>query len=337
MVLNFGMIGAGNVSATYAYVLDKNPDSRTTAVADIDLTKAQKIADTFGIKTVYTDYRQMLTHEKLDAVIIGTPHYVHHEQAVTCAAYGLPLLCEKPLATTLEDINDMIQRYRSVPLGTMLQRRFYPNTIAAAAVVRQGALGTIEEVSLNFSCHKSADFYNTWRGKKMSGGGVLLSQALHRIDQLVSIFGMPASVHGTTKITRPYLEVEDYAQGRITFESGIVAEIEANNSSGDEETRSIIGITGTAGTIILSDDKTLEWRVAGWPGPEGLEMNAIPTIYRPAYYGPAHEKVIDDFVAAVKHQRPPMVTGADSLPAMKIIFGFYESAASGKSVLLTPV
>jgi predicted dehydrogenase len=131
--------------------------------------------------------------------------------------------------------------------------------------------------------------------------------------------------------------VEDYARGSVTFESGIVAEIEANNSSGDEETKSIIRIVGTEGTIILSDDKTREWHVPGWPCPEELDIKAIPIIHRPAYYGPGHEKVIDDFVAAVKDQRPPMITAADSLPAMKIIFGFYESAASGKSVLLTPV
>lgn len=336
MALNFGLIGGGNISATYAYVLQRNPDSTITAIADIDLIKARKIADAFGIKNIYADYHQMLIQERLDALVICTPHYVHHEQALAGADHGLPILCEKPLATTMEDITDMIQHCSSVPLGTMLQRRCYPNTIAAAAAVHHQALGKIEEVTLQFSCHKSFDFYSSWRGKKISGGGVLMSQALHRIDQLVYILGTPSSVSGTTRITRSYLEVEDYAHGKVFFGSEVVADIEADNSSGDEETRSIISITGSAGRIMLSDDKTLEWKVPGFPVPDELDINAVPIRYRPAYYGPAHEKVIDDFVDAVKNHRRPAITGADSLPAMKIIFGFYESAATGRTVLLSP-
>ncbi|MBI2668817.1 Gfo/Idh/MocA family oxidoreductase [Candidatus Woesearchaeota archaeon] len=334
MTLNFGIIGCGNVSATYAYVFQKNPESMTVAVADTDLGKAQRLADTFGIPRVYKDYREMLTGVHLDAVVISTPHYLHHEQAIVCAEKKLALLCEKPLATTLEDTLDIIQKCSSVPFGTMLQRRFYPNTVAAAAAVRGSVLGDIKKASLDFSCHKSPEFYNSWRGKKISGGGVLLSQALHRIDQLVYIFGAPQSVFGATKITRPYLEVEDYAQGKVLFCGDITAYIKANNSSGNEETKSIITITGTKGKILLSDDKTPEWSVQDFPFPEELDINAIPTMYRPAYYGPAHEKVIDDFVNAIRNKRKPAITGSDSLPAMKIIFGLYESSATGKTVLL---
>lgn len=334
MALNFGIIGCGNISATYAYVLQKNLDSNVVAVADIDVSKAQKIADTFGISQIYADYREMLAQEIIDTVVICTPHYVHHEQALACAEKGLPLLCEKPLAATMGDIQDLIEKCSTVPLGTMLQRRCYPNTIASRVAVEQRSLGDITNVSLRFSCHKSPDFYNSWRGKKISGGGVLLSQALHRIDQLVYIFGQPQSVQGITTITRPYLEVEDYAKGEVHFTKGVCAKIEANNSSGDEKTRSIITVIGTRGRITLSDDQTLEWKVYGIPLPKELDINAVPTIYRPAYYGPAHEIVIDDFVDAVKHKRQPSITGSDSLPVMKIIFGFYESAASGKPIIL---
>lgn len=334
MVLNFGIIGCGNVSPTYLYVLDKNKDSKTIAVVDTNINEAKRKAELFNIDKIYSDYREMLSHESLDAVVICTPHHLHREQAIACAERRLPTLCEKPLATTMEDIKEMMEKCRSVTLSTMLQRRFYPSTMAAAEVIKQELLGDITAVSLDFSCYKNFNFYNSWRGKKISGGGVLISQSLHRIDQLVSIFGEARGVEGITKITRPYLEVEDYAQGRIYFKNKVVADIEANNSSGDRETKSIIKIEGTKGRIILSDDKIIEWTVDNFPSPKEVDINIIPVQHRPIYYGPSHEEVIEDFVDAIKNKRKPKVVGADSLPAMEIIFGFYESAAKGKKILL---
>jgi len=326
-MIKIGIIGCGNVSQTYLYTLSKNKDAEVVALADIDLSKAKKHAEIFNIKSIYSDYKEMIDKESLDAVIIATPHFLHHDQAIACAKNSIDILCEKPLATNMKDTVDMINKCSNVRFGVMLQRRFYPNSIAVREVIRQGLLGEITEVSLDFSCHKTPEFYDTWRGKKISGGGTLISQALHRIDLLVYFFGEPQFVEGIIKTTRPYIEVEDYAKGKIYFKNSIVADLESNNSSGNPETISIIKIKGTNGHIILSDDKALEWNV-DYPKPEEVDINKIPIIYRPAYYGPCHEMVIDDFVDSIKNNRQPSVTGKDSLAAMKIIFGFYSDKLS---------
>ena len=333
-MINFGVIGCGNVSGTYLYTLDKNKDSKVVAVADSDIEKAKKSAETFGIKKTYKDYQEMLTNESLDAVVICTPHYLHHSQALDCFSKDLDVLCEKPLATNMQDALDMIEEGGDSKFGVMLQRRFYPNSISTKDAVNKGLLGKINGVSLNFRCHKSPEFYDTWRGQKISGGGTLLSQALHRIDQLVYFFGPAESVEGTTEITRPYIKVEDYAKGKIFFKNNITADIESNNSSGNSDTTSIIKISGSNGRITLSDDKTVYWDVKNLPKPGEIGVDKIPLCYRPEYYGPAHELLIDDFVDAIKNDRKPIVNGADSLDAMKIIFCFYESAKESRRIMI---
>ncbi len=333
-MVRFGVIGCGNVSGTYLYTLSKNKNAEVVAIADSDTGKAKKSANLFGIGKTYEDYRGMLSNENLDATIICTPHYLHHEQALDCFSKKLDVLCEKPLATNMEDVFEMVEKGKRVKFGVMLQRRLYPNSIRTREVVNKGLLGKINEVSLKFSCHKSQEFYNTWRGQRISGGGTLLSQALHRIDQLVYFFGPAKYVKGTMKMTRSDIEVEDYAKGKIFFENNIVADIESNNSSGNPDTISIIKIAGDMGNIVLSDDKTIIWDVQNQPKPKEIDINTIPKEYRPEYYGPAHEIVINDFVDSIREKKTPVVSGADSIPAMQIIFGFYKSAAKKTTISL---
>lgn len=335
-MIKFGLIGCGNVSNIYLYTLKRNKNSEVIALADIDLNKARKNAEIFGIKSVYSSYKEMLEREKINAVVICTPHYLHYEQFMECAKKKLDVLCEKPLAVNIRDIEDMIEKGRSIKFGVMLQRRFYPNSELTRNVINKGLLGKIEEVSLDFRCHKTPEFYDSWRGKKISGGGTLISQALHRIDQLVYFFGPAENVDGIIKTTRDYIEVEDYAIGKISFGNNIIANIESNNSTGDSETISTIKIKGTKGIIVLSDDKTLEWGL-DIPKPEEISINNIPPEYRPVHYGPAHELVIDNFVDAVLYDKPVKVSGEDSLEAMKIIFGFYKSAKEKRKIYIDEI
>ena len=327
--IKFGIIGCGNVSQTYLYTLNKNPNSEVVAVADPNLQKTEQKVAPFSKIKIYQDYLNLLDNEELDAVVISTPHYLHRSQAKVCAKKGLDILCEKPLATNLKDTEKILEDCKRIKLGVMLQRRFYPNSHSTKECIERGLLGKIQKVSLDFTCNKTPEFYDTWRGKKISGGGVLLSQALHRIDRLVYFFGKPTHVQGTIKTIRDYIEVEDYAKGEIYFENGIKVSLEANNTSGDPKTISIINIVGDKGEIRLLDDKTPIWDV-NYQKPFEVDINNIPSDFRPPYYGPCHEMLIDDFVNAVKLNKSPLVTGKDALQAMKIVFGFYKSAENGQ-------
>ena len=195
-------------------------------------------------------------------------------------------------------------------------------------------IGKIKEVSLCFSCYKSDKFYDSWRGKKISGGGVMLSQALHRIDRLIYFFGDPEFVEGFMRTTRPGIEVEDYAECRLYFGDDVIAEIKADNSSGNPDTISMIKIVGDKGLIVLCDDRVLQWDVGCMPCPQASDFSRIPVKIRPLYYGPCHELIIDDFVDAVLNDRLPIVGPHDAEITMRTIFGFYQAAREQKRVFL---
>lgn len=331
-MIRFGLIGCGSVSGTYLYTLSRIRGVEVVAVADTALERAKIVSERFKISGVYSDYKEMLHSEQLDAVAVCTPHFLHREQSIGCFEKGLDVLCEKPLATNMKDILDMLEKGRARKFGVMLQRRFYPNSQDTQRAIAEGRLGDINHVSLDFNCHKTQEFYNSWRGKAISGGGTLMSQALHRLDQLVYFFGPAKSVEGEVRTTRDYIEVEDYARGKIFFGNGVTADIVSNNSSGNPATISIIKIIGSKGRIVLSDDKTVEWQVPGMPKPKEISLDDIPSEYRPQYYGPAHEKVIDDFVSSISEGKKLSITAADSLPVMGVLFAFYRSANEKKRI-----
>lgn len=336
--VKFGLIGCGNVSSTYLYILKNNRNSELIAIAEENPERLRYKANLFGVDKIYTNYRDMLDNDFLDAVVIATPPYAHKEQALYCARKGLDILCEKPLSITQKDVEEIIEGCKDVKTSVMLQRRFYPVSKSVKEAVEKGLFGEIKNASIKSRCNKSDDFYNSWRGKRyMAGGGALISQTLSRIDQMVYFFGNPRAVEGIMRTTRQNIEVEDYAKGTIYFDNGIIVNVETNTS--DPESRgftfSFIRIDGTKGNCVLSDDKALLWMVSGMDKPANGNLEMIPEEYRPMYYGPCHEIIINDFVDAVKNNRRPLVSMEDSLLDMKVIFGFYESARNnGEKVLL---
>ena len=101
--LRIGLIGAGTMGRWYAQCLSEYGASELVAVCDLDAAKAEALARESNAGTPYTDYRKMLQAERLDAVAVATPDQFHREPVVACLLAGKHVLCEKPLATTLED------------------------------------------------------------------------------------------------------------------------------------------------------------------------------------------------------------------------------------------
>ena len=259
---------------------------------------------------------------------VATPPLYHPEQVMAAADRNLSILTEKPIATTLEKAKEMVNycKKKGITLGVMLPRRFYNNSRAVKEVLDKKLLGKIREATFTLECHKGEDYYKKdWRGKKeFTGGGVLMSQSIHSIDQLVYFFGKPMAVKGMVWTTRDYLEIEDEAEGEIEFESGVIVNLRASANS-DKTWTGITKIKGEKGEIVLDSAETIVWKV-NFPKPKLEEQEDIPEDIKPRYYGPGHLKVINDFIEAVKNHRKPYVNAEDSIDAMKIINGIYESS-----------
>ena len=335
-MLNYAVIGCGASGKVHGYYFSNHPEVNLLSVTDTNQKALEFFNSTFSPKYSGSKLENLLTI-KPDIVSIATPPAFHKEQILSLGGFCKYIFCEKPLSTTYEDTITIIDfcKKQNIVLGVMLPRRFYNNSRSVKKVLESHSIGKIKNASFILECFKSREYHSTWRGKKsIAGGGVLLSQSIHSIDQLVYFFGRPVSVEGKIRTTRDYLEVEDEAEGRITFLDGLVVDVKVSANT-DKLWRGITKIVGEKGSIVLDSADTIRWDVPYHERPKKEETEPIPKELKPSYYGPGHKKVIDDFIESILNKREPTITGENILEASRIIFGIYKSSEIGKPVVLS--
>ena len=333
--LRYALIGCGAAGRVHAYHFSRHPGVDCVAVVDPDSESLDFFQLHFGFRHGLSDYRELFDNETIDFVSIASPPAFHWLQIEGAVERGLSVLCEKPVVTSRKQAAELKQAlgdFRGV-LGVMLPRRFYTNTISVKRVLDAGLLGEIREVCFDLKCYKDASYYQTWRGSKsMTSGGVLMSQAIHSIDQLIFLFGTPEAVSGEVRTTRPYIEVEDEAEGWIRFQNGVTVKVTATTNATDTLWRGITSICGTKGKIQLDSAHVACWDVPGTDPPSEEEQEEVPPMYKPTYYGPGHRKVIHAFLAAIQNGEHPVGGGLDSLLSFYTILAFYQSSQLKREV-----
>ncbi len=335
-MLNYGLIGCGSVGKVHCHHFSEDERISRVVVCDTSQLALNYFRENFKIDEVYSDYKKMLEEEDLDIVSVATPPGYHLEHANAAAFSGSHVLCEKPLAATLDDSIEIVEYFKKqgLKLGVMMPRRFYNNSQVLKDALDNGALGDITQVQLNFKANKDKFYYRGWRARKSeAGGGILPSQMIHSLDRLIFLFGKPVKVEGMVRTTRNYLEIEDEVDAKIWFDNGVEAEITGTNNS-DQNWRDPLYIGGEKGMAVIESCETFGWRVPGFDRPEVDERDDIPRRFKNEYYGPGHEGVIEDFISSVIEDREPKITAEQSLDVLKVIFGIYRASEEGKAVNL---
>src|SRR6056297_1946303 len=199
--LIFGLIGAGNSATNIATSISNMDEATLKAVTSKPVDGAKSLAETLGVPTVYDTNEELLADEGLDAVIISVPHGLHHPLTLQALNAGKHVLCEKPLAISVEQGNEMIQtaKEKGLKLGTFFQMRFNQASQKAKEIVESGILGEILHAQVNVLWYRDQDYYNksSWRGKwDTEGGGSLINQASHSIDLMTWLTGYPKKLFG---------------------------------------------------------------------------------------------------------------------------------------------
>jgi predicted dehydrogenase len=196
--IRLAIIGTGTRAWAHLAILKSIPGYQVVALADPtpeNLDRAATMAP--GAKT-YTDYRKLLAERKdVDAVVVITPSFLHAEVTVAAFGRGLPVLCEKPMATTVEDANRMIEASRKS--GKLLyigfQKRLVPLTVKMKELVAAGEIGKIAFVSGNLFrgdwnprswkyTNPKTGVATNWRYLTFTEGSALLEDGVHEIDSL---------------------------------------------------------------------------------------------------------------------------------------------------------
>ena len=337
--MRFAIVGAGVISPFHAKAVTGNPNAELVALSDVAEEKARKLADEFGIPSIYTDYREMLQRSDIDVVCICVPSGLHAEIAIAAARAGKHILCEKPLDTTIEKMDAIIREAREagVKLGVIYQRRTFPAAIAARKAVQENKLGKIVLGDAYLKYYRSQEYYDSagWRGTwEMDGGGALMNQGVHGIDLIQWIVGDVESVFARSAALVRNIDVEDTAVAVVKYANGAYGVIQGTTSVWPgQETR--FEIHGENGSIIFSDSGIQQWAFMDddSPAPE-VEGTASASSQAANISADGHYILVDDMIEAIREDRDPMITGEDASKAVKLILAIYESARTGQEVKL---
>ena len=182
---NFGILGCGNIGIRHCDVLSSQPDAKLVAVCDPVKEKADALATKFGVKAYY-DYDEFLRDDEVDVVSICTPSGMHAEQTIAAANAKKHVVCEKPMALSLEDCDAMINACsrNNVRLFVVKQNRHNEPIRILKEAIDKEKLGRIYMINANVLWNRTDLYYKqaNWRGTRALDGGALMNQSAHFVD-----------------------------------------------------------------------------------------------------------------------------------------------------------
>jgi UDP-N-acetyl-2-amino-2-deoxyglucuronate dehydrogenase len=302
--------------------------------------KAEIVAESGGY-SVFDSLEDIANDADIEGVIITTPPDQRLEIVDMMARAGKHILMEKPVERTLpaaENLVEICERY-NVRLGMVLQHRFRAGAERLRSLVDAGELGDIALVRVDVPWWRGQDYYDQpGRGSyARDGGGVLISQAIHVLDLMLSLTGPAQSVQAFCATTKLHgMEAEDFATAGVRFASGAVGSIMATTATFPGGTESIT-IDGTAGTATLQGGRLdVVWRdgrseqteeLSGTGG--GADPMAFPCDW--------HRALIADFAMAIRDDREPRITGREALKVHALIDAMTTSAREGLVIEVSPM
>ncbi|MDR1629549.1 MAG: Gfo/Idh/MocA family oxidoreductase [Oscillospiraceae bacterium] len=352
--LRVGIIGNGGICQGVhagAY-LEEEERVEIVALCDIIKERAEMVQDNnFEDAKVYTDYKELLKDETIDAVDICTPNYWHSKIAVDAFAAGKHVFCEKPDAISVEEAEKMFEASKKAGKVLMVMRnnRFIDISQYAKKFIEEGNMGEVYAGRCGWIRRRGIPGKGGWfTTKALSGGGPLIDLGVHMIDLAVWLMGnpTPVAVSGATyckfadndasdsvnsnfgdKVEDGIFDVEDLAMGFIRFDNGAVLQIEFSWASNIEKETRFVELRGTkAGLCWDPDGLKIFTEKDGKQLTEKIEATSISS---------GHGENISHFVDILTGESDsPCFQPQQGIDMIKILSAIYESAKTGRQVSL---
>jgi predicted dehydrogenase len=245
--IRWGIIGPGRIAHRFAQDLATIPDADLHAVASRNKARAEAFASQYGATTSYNSYEALADDPRVDAVYIATPHAYHHEHSILCLNHRKAVLCEKPFAMNLGEVQEMIEtaRKNKTLLMEALWTFFLPHYRRILDLIRDGAIGNIRSLEADFGFRPDWD-PGSRVFKKELGGGSLLDIGIYPIFLALTTLGMPDKIWADATFFEN--GVDSSCTMRFDYTSGSQARLFSTFS---EPTPTAAVITGDAGTLTI--------------------------------------------------------------------------------------
>jgi len=259
---------------------------------------------------------------------------------VEAARAGKHVLCEKPMACSVAECDAMIQACEQAgfTLSVVFQGRFDTLARSLKSAMAENRLGRLLWVGAITFWYLTDDYYRSaaWRGTwAHEGGGVLINQAIHLLDLLIWLAGLPARVTAQMRTLNHAIEVEDEALAILEYEDGALGVVQATTNAypGLPERLDVFGTNGSV--IYHRGEGRLEWHLIE-PREERVDRESSSSgAAQPLAIGAAgHMAQMQDFAAAIREKRPPAIGGREGRRSIELVEAIYRSARTNAPVSL---
>jgi len=328
-------VGRNHIAQGYRQYPDK---FCVEALCDVEAARLAAVGEEFSIPRRTRSFDEVLRMDNVDIVDICTPVALHFGQILAALAAGKEIVCEKPLAASLAEVDRVIAAEKEAVGRVMpiFQYRFGNGVQKVRRIIELGIAGKPYLATVETAWKRTAKYYEVpWRGRRATErGGVLLMHAIHSHDLMMWLMGPVASVFARTATRVNPVEVEDCAVASLVMENGALASLAATLGSQREISRlrlcfEHVTFESTPTPYSPGDDP---WEIVPASPETKNRISAALTSYRAL--PPLYEGQFAAYHAALTTGAALPVTMADARSSLELATAFYDSAATGAAVRL---
>jgi len=328
----FAIIGCGRIAQRHAEHIHKA--GSLVAVCDIAEEKAVELAGKYQAKSYRLAEDMLRAHPEIDVVSVCSPNGLHAEHTIKALKSGFHVLCEKPMALSVQDCGEMINAAEraSKRLFIVKQNRFNPPVAAVKKLIEEGRLGRIYSIQLNCFWNRNGEYYkNSWKGTKAMDGGTLFTQFSHFIDLLYWMIGDVKDVQGYIGNFdhAGIIEFEDTGVISLKFHSGAIGTINYTVNSYGKNMEGSLTIFGENGTVKIGGQYLNELE---YQNIRDFKIGDLPPGNPPNNYGQYqgsmsnHDKVYQNVIEVLQGNGVIATNGFEGLKTVEIIDKIYSGA-----------
>lgn len=340
-MLRFALVGCGRIAHRHAQLLAQKQvaGAELAGVCDVVPERAAEFGTKYGVPH-FTDMDEMMVATKADVATVLTPSGLHAEHTIRLSRHGKPIVCEKPMALTLDDADAMIRAcdLAGCRLFIVKQNRWNRPVVKLREAFEAGRFGKLVMGTVRVRWCRTQAYYDqdAWRGTWRYDGGILANQASHHLDLLEWMMGDIETVFAKSSTALVNVETEDTAVAVLRFTSGALGVIEATTAIRPKDLEGSLSILGEKGTVEIAGFAVNEIR--HWNFVDKLaddaDVIANHSVNPPNVYGFGHQAYLEHVVDCITNDKAALVDGLEGRKSLELINALYESIESGQEVRL---
>lgn len=341
--VRLAVVGTGLIGKRHLEEIDRSGDAAVHSIVEPG-PDGPVLAGAYGVP-LHASLAALFAGDRPDGVIVATPIRLHVEGGLECVAAGVPVIVEKPIADTVENATRLVEAAEraGVPVLTGHHRNYSPVMAKAREIVAGGRLGRLVAVTGTAMFYKPDDYFDIGGGwRRMPGGGPILLNLIHEVNNLLSLVGDIVRVQAVVSNAARGFEVEDTAAMIFTFANGalgtfLLSDAAASPRSWEQTARENLSYSsfadedcyhfaGTDGSLSVPT-----MRVRTFPGTRSWWEPLDTTVEEVDRSDPLANQ-ISHFAAVIRGAAEPICTARDGLKALQVVEAVVEAARTSEPV-----